>query len=203
LFKPFIILLLVMNTWNPELLLPPWLREYEKSLVQPLHSEPQKMMLVIELARENMHHKTGGPFGAAIFDCASGKAVAFGVNMVVQSNCSHAHAEMVAIAIAEHRTGTYNLSLPGRHEHELVTSCEPCAMCFGAIIWSGITRLVCGAYTTDACTAGFDEGPKPETWIEELEKRGIEVVTGVCHPEAQALFQQYKAEDGIIYNGLS
>jgi tRNA(Arg) A34 adenosine deaminase TadA len=161
------------------------------------------MLFVIELAQKNISHGTGGPFGAAVFERATGKPVAVGVNLVVRSSCSHAHAEMVAIALAQHRIGSYTLSVPGSQEHELVTSCEPCAMCFGAIIWSGITRLVCGASSSDAQSAGFDEGPKPQKWIEELEKRGIEVVTGVCKIEAERVLKNYIDAGGIIYNGLS
>jgi tRNA(Arg) A34 adenosine deaminase TadA len=47
----------------------------------------------------------------------------------------------------------------------MVVSTEPCALCLGAIPWSGIRRLVCGARDEDARSIGFDEGEKVPYWI--------------------------------------
>ena len=90
------------------------------------------MRFVIELARQNIEHRTGGPFGAAIFETTSGKLLAPGVNLVEPAHCSIAHAEMVAIALAQQTRGSYDLGREGTI-CELVTSTEPCAMCLGAI----------------------------------------------------------------------
>ena len=190
-----------MPDCNPELVLPPWINAFTAEHGGFFMSDNDRMSFAIELSRQNTLHKTGGPFGAAVFEQLSGKLVAVGVNLVIRSNCSHNHAEMVAIALAEHRLRRYTLSHPDLPDHELVTSAEPCAMCFGAIIWSGIKRLVCGAHTADVESAGFDEGPKPDNWIEELEKRGIEVITGVDRIKARSVIQHYTAEGGILYNG--
>ncbi|HCS12210.1 MAG TPA: tRNA-specific adenosine deaminase, partial [Zetaproteobacteria bacterium] len=84
---------------------------------------------------------------------------------------------------------------------ELVTSCEPCAMCFGAIPWSGIRRVVCGATAADAQRIGFDEGPRHPDWVAELEKRGIHVQTGVCRDAAARVLNDYQSAQGVIYNG--
>jgi hypothetical protein len=51
--------------------------------------------LAIDLARANVERKTGGPFGAAIFS-EDGKLISVGVNRVIPTNCSIAHAEMMA-----------------------------------------------------------------------------------------------------------
>ncbi len=187
--------------YNPEALLPSWLREFSAEKCGALPSDEERMKLAIELARQNVLHGTGGPFGAVVFDRSKGVPVAFGVNQVVGSNCSHAHAEMVALAIAEQRLSSYTLNRPGFPGYELVTSSEPCAMCFGAIIWSGVSRLLCGALTADAEEAGFDEGAKPEQWTQELEKRGIEVLTGLCRTEAVPVLQLYLDNGGMLYNG--
>lgn len=186
---------------NFRILLPPWLNELSAAHSKALPSDEERMMFAIELARQNTLHGTGGPFGAAVFDRSSGHLVAAGVNLVVHSNCSHAHAEMVALAIAEQQLSSYTLNRPGFPDVELVTSSEPCAMCFGAIIWSGISRLVYGASAADAEKAGFDEGEKPANWIAELEKRGIEVTAGICRSEATAVLQLYMDKGGMIYNG--
>ncbi|MDX8383432.1 MAG: nucleoside deaminase, partial [Ghiorsea sp.] len=107
-----------------------------------------RMALAIALSEQNVKHPPGGPFGAAIFDSNSHQLVAVGVNLVVPSHCSVNHAEMVAITLAQQSLQTFSLHEKG--EFELFTSCEPCAMCFGAIPWSGIQHLACAAYASDA-----------------------------------------------------
>jgi tRNA(Arg) A34 adenosine deaminase TadA len=73
-------------------------------------------------------------------------------------------------------------------------------MCLGAIPWSGVRRLVCGARGDDVCAIGFDEGAKPADWVGELRKRGIEVVQDVLRQEAQDVLRQYAEAGGKIYN---
>jgi tRNA(Arg) A34 adenosine deaminase TadA len=157
------------------------------------------MLAVVEFSRLNVLHRTGGPFGAAVFEHRSGKLIAAGVNVVVESLCSHAHAEMIALAAAEQRLQTHDL---GRHSPllELVTSTEPCTMCLGAIIWSGIRHVVCGATGNDAEKTGFDEGPKSADWKKSLEEREITVRTGCCRNEARSVLLEYRERGGIVYN---
>lgn len=157
------------------------------------------MRFVIDLARRNIERRTGGPFAAAIFETDGGRLVAAGVNLVEGSNCSIAHAEMLAIALAQQSIGHYDLARDGVMR-ELVTSTEPCAMCLGAIPWSGVQRVVCGARGEDACAVGFDEGAKPTDWIGALRSRGIEVVPDLLRRAAQAVLQDYRDSGGTIYN---
>ena len=76
---------------------------------------------------------------------------------------------------------------------------EPCAMCLGAVTWSGVKSLVCGARGEDAEAVGFDEGPKVATWWQELEKRHIGVTRDVLREDAAAILSLY-AQNGHIYN---
>jgi tRNA(Arg) A34 adenosine deaminase TadA len=158
------------------------------------------MRLAVELANQNIKHKTGGPFGAAIFETGSRQLVGVGVNLVETSNCSILHAEMVAIAMAQKAVGSYDLAAGGRLRHELATSTEPCAMCLGAIPWSGVRRVLCGARGEDACEIGFDEGAKPLDWAGELNRRGIEVARDILRDEARAVLRRYAQTGGTIYN---
>ena len=158
------------------------------------------MRLVIELARQNVRRETGGPFGAAVFDLTTGVLLAPGVNLVVAAGCSIAHAEIVAIAVAEQLVGSYDLGRREMPGYELVSSVAPCAMCLGAIPWSGVRSLVCGAREEDARRIGFDEGTKPPDWGAALEQRGIPVIQDVCREEAAAVLQEYAAAGGQIYN---
>ncbi len=159
----------------------------------------ERMEFVIGLARANIRHGTGGPFGAAVFD-AAGNLVSAGVNLVESANCSILHAEMVAIALAQKTFGRYDLSDGNRLVYELVASTEPCAMCFGAVPWSGVSRLVCGARDADARAIGFDEGPKIAAWQKALLRRGVTVVRDILRKEATAVLQDYLASGGTIYN---
>jgi tRNA(Arg) A34 adenosine deaminase TadA len=159
-----------------------------------------RMRLAVRLARENVERGTGGPFGAAVFEKETGRLVAPGVNLVVGSGLSLAHAEVVAVSTAQKAVGTFDLGGPGLPAHELVTSAEPCIMCLGATIWSGVRSLQCGARDDDARRVGFDEGPKPEGWEEELERRGIRVVRDVLREEADAVLRSYAETGGEVYN---
>jgi tRNA(Arg) A34 adenosine deaminase TadA len=178
--------------------LPAWLDQTAETVITDLD---ERMRFVIALARQNVAAGSGGPFGAAIFESASGRLVACGVNQVVSAQCSHAHAEMAAIANAQERLGTYDLGATGLPAHELVTSSEPCAMCFGALPWSGVRTLACGARASDAEAIGFDEGPKPEHWIAALAARGISTRQDICRKEAVAVLQAYAQAGAEIYNG--
>ena len=160
----------------------------------------ERMELVVELAAQNIKHD-GGPFGAAVFELQTGKLITPGINLVMQTNCSVVHAEIVAIILAQQKVANFDLGADGLPAYELVTSTEPCAMCLGAIPWSGISSLVCGARDEDARSIGFDEGEKPKQWIEALEGRAIKVTRDILRDKAKAILQQYVDEGGIIYNG--
>ncbi len=122
--------------------------------------------------------------------------------MVLTAGSSILHAEVVAILVAQQILDTHDLSAEGLPSYELVTSTEPCAMCMGAVTWSGIRKLVCGARGEDAEAAGFDEGEKPSAWPEALERRGITVLRDICRDQAAAVLQSYRESGGHIYNPL-
>ena len=170
-----------------------WDRKYD--------SDADKMRLAIAVSRENVERGTGGPFGAAIFERDSGKLVAVGMNSVVRYNNCTLHGEMVAFMMAQHRVGSFTLAAAGLPVHELFTSCEPCAMCLGATLWSGVKRVVYGAGREDASRLNFEEGPVfPESY-KYLEDRGITIQRNVLRDEAKAVLELYRKKSGKIYNG--
>ena len=164
-------------------------------------TDEDRMRVAISVARNNVVEKTGGPFGAAVFESETGKLVSVGMNMVVPLNNSVLHAEMVAFMMAEARIGSYSLGAASGVPHEMATSCEPCAMCLGATLWSGVKRLLCGATRDDALRIDFDEGPVFPQSYAYLRDRGIEVVRQVAREEARAVLELYKQTSGVIYNG--
>ena len=186
----------------PELVLrlPGWTQTALAKTERTFPTAQDRMRLVLKLAHLNIEHQTGGPFGAAIFESRTGRLVAVGVNLVESANCSIAHAEMVAIALAQQAVGNYDLGSEQGKSHELVTSTEPCAMCLGAIPWSGVQSVVCGARDEDARQIGFDEGAKPANWVESLQSRGIDVKQDVLREEAKAVLLDYQKQGGLIYN---
>lgn len=164
------------------------------------------MAFAIRLASRNIDEKTGGPFGAAIFEIESGKLIAPGVNIVVPGKCSLAHAEAVAFMVAQQVVGTFDLGAKGLPAMELVTSAQPCIQCFGNTWWSGVARIVIGARGEDVeRLTGFDEGPLPPNWVQLLEQRSdplspVEVIRDLMAQEACAVLERY---DGEVYNAGS
>ena len=122
--------------------------------------------------------KGSGPFVAAIYD-DEGNLVVKVANSVVNEHCSNNHAEMNAIKAAEEKLGVYDLA---PYNLKLYVTAEPCMMCLGGIMWSGIKEVYYGvsSKSVEAIT-GFDEGFKPH-WFKEFKKRGI-IVYGNIEPE--------------------
>ena len=168
---------------------------------RPYRTDEERMRLAIAISRENVVRDGGGPFGAAVVERESGLVVAVGMNSVVRLNNCTLHGEMVAFMMAQARKKCFTLHSAAGPVHELVTSCEPCAMCLGATLWSGVRRVVCGAAREDASRLGFEEGPVfPESY-RYLEARGIEIVRSVLRDDARAVLETYRAQQGRIYNG--
>lgn len=178
--------------------LPDWVIQRVTGHTGPLLTEDAAMALAIALSRENVERGAGGPFGAVVYDPATGELISAGVNLVTESGISLAHAEMVALSLAQSGEGSWDLAT--RRPLSLVTSCEPCAMCHGGVLWSGVRALVCGARKEDAEAVGFDEGDKPDSWVAGLTARGITVTLDVLREEAAEVFALYGRMGGEIYN---
>ncbi len=93
----------------------------------------------VEAAKEDMKNG-GGPFGAAIVK--EGQVVVAVGNTVLSDLDPTAHAELRAVRLACQKLGTLNLS-----DCELYTTCEPCPMCLGAILWANIKKSLLSQYT--------------------------------------------------------
>lgn len=180
--------------------LPSWVRD-AVDFSAHYADDAEKMQLAVRLARENVERGSGGPFGAAIFERDTGLLISVGVNSVVRLNNCTLHAEMVAYQLAQKRITSYTLAADGHPAHELFTSCEPCAMCLGATLWSGVHRVVIAASREDAIAIGFDEGPVFAESFAYLRERGVEIVEGVLRAEGREVLKRYHALGGPVYNG--
>lgn len=175
---------------------PAWLAEIP--LQDCYATAADQVGLAIELARHNVERDLGGPFGAAVFD-AEGRVLALGVNRVLPEGCSLAHAEIMAYLAAQARLGRARLNESGA-TCTLATSAQPCCQCYGATIWAGIDNLLIGARSSDVMElTGFDEGPLPEDWIGELQRRGITVQRDIRRDEARAVLAAYREAGGAVY----
>ena len=162
------------------------------------------MREVIRFSRLNFQNDTGGPFAAGIFEKESGKLVVIGVNRVVPENMSVAHAEIVAITMAQQILNTFDLGGPGLPAYQIVVNARPCAMCYGAIPWSGVRSLAVSATGKQVEEiTGFDEGPIHPDWQTELRNRGIEVIEDVLNEEAKAALREFAASGKPVYNARS
>ena len=186
----------ISNHCNIEL--PDWIGHFLESWMLPLENVSQRMQLAVALSEENIRQDTGGPFAAVVVNEETNQLVAVGVNLVTTAGLSAAHAEIVALSLAQTAVSQWNLAEAGTLQ--LVTTCEPCAMCYGAVPWSGVKSLICGAGKHDAEAAGFDEGDKPDDWVKSLQRRGIVVQCGVMGEDAAAVLASYRQNGGTIYN---
>lgn len=181
--------------------LPDWAAAELERLPSHLPTVEERMAAVIRFSRLNFENGTGGPFAAGVFERDSGKVIVIGVNRVVASNCSSAHAEVMTLSLAQKRLGTYDLGAANLPAHQFVVNWRPCAMCFGATLWSGIRSLViAGSGPELEQITGFDEGPVHPDWEQELAKRGIELVNHVLTEEALQVYRDFAASGALVYN---
>ena len=150
------------------------------------------MLEAIKKAEENIVSGKGGPFGAVVV--RDGEIIAAAGNCVTSVNDPTAHAEIVAIREACKALDTFDLA-----GCEIYTSCEPCPMCLGAIMWARIDKLYFAANRNDATRAGFDD----ELFYTELalssEKRLLKP-TQLLRKEAIKVFDKWIEEtDKIPY----
>ena len=184
---------------SPEisLSLPAWI-DSEIETDRLYADDASRVALAIRLANRNIRERSGGPFGAAIFNDA-GQVIAVGVNRVLPQNCSAAHAEMMAFMGAQARLGRARINEDGGR-YTLATSAQPCCQCYGASFWAGIDELLIGARSSDVMELSeFDEGPLPADWAGELERRGISVRRDILRDEAREVFGLYATLGGQFY----
>lgn len=182
---------------RPAPTLPAWIAD-EVDFQRAYEGEDARISVAIDLARANVEYATGGPFGAAVFD-ADGMVLSVGVNRVQRLQSSLAHAELIALAGAQQKLGRARLNGDGRR-YTLATAGQPCCQCYGAIVWTGIDELLIAARGEDIeSLAGFDEGPLPEDWTGELERRGTRVVRDLHRVAAREVLASYVARGGAPY----
>ena len=154
------------------------------------------MKVAKELADQNLMTNEGGPFGACVVK--DGVIIGKGSNQVLKDHDPTSHAEINAIREACQAIQSYDLS-----NCVLYTSCFPCPMCLGAIVWSNIKMVYYGNTKEDADWIGFRDDVIYR-FINSLEK-GEEVndilkLECMNREETIQTFQDfYEKQDKIIY----
>jgi len=181
--------------------LPQWAIDKQENLPLYIESEEERMRIIIDFSRENFKRETGGPFAAGVFEKKTGKRIVVGVNRVMPERCSTAHAEVMAISLAQQILGTFDLGNRELPEYELVVNWRPCIMCIGALIWSGVKYLTIAGDGEELETiTGFDEGPVSENWIQQLSERSISVTNNILRDEAIEVFKEFNQDNKYVYN---
>lgn len=148
------------------------------------------MRRTLELAVENVRAGRGGPFAALVLK--DGAVIAEGTNRVTTAHDPTAHAEVMAIRAACEALDTYTLD-----GCTLVTSCEPCPMCLGAVYWARLDRVVFAATHAEAAEVGFDDSHI----YDEIEKSPPDralPMTRVLADEGRRPFEAWTEYDGRV-----
>jgi tRNA(Arg) A34 adenosine deaminase TadA len=186
-----------MAVSRAEIVLPEWLARWP--LPNAPVSDEAAMLLAVQLSRENVARRGGGPFGAVIridsSDGLGGEIAAVGVNLVPATGNPVLHAEVTALQLAKLGEQTEGQLIRAT----LFTSCEPCIMCLGASHWAGVHRIVCAAHREDAEAVGFNEGEGCDALRAGMTARGVRYERGLMRAEAAAVLRDYVSGGGRIY----
>jgi tRNA(Arg) A34 adenosine deaminase TadA len=125
------------------------------------------------------------PFGAVIVK--DGKIIARGHNQVWMDNDITAHGEVTAIRKANKKLGKVKLK-----GCTIYSTTEPCPMCFSAIHWAGVDRIVYGASIADVKKLGFSELTISDKEMKRRGKSKVKVTGGVLAEECKEQLKRWK-----------
>ncbi|MDD4878023.1 MAG: nucleoside deaminase [Candidatus Nanoarchaeia archaeon] len=149
------------------------------------------MRLAIAKTKEGIK-KCQTPFGACIVK--KGRVVACEHNVVWKEGNPVMHAEVHAIRQACRKLKTIDLS-----GCIIYSTTEPCPMCYSAIHWARIKRIVYGASIADAKKAGFNELAISNSTMKKIGKNKIKIESGLLKKECVELFKTWKKHKGKAY----
>jgi tRNA(Arg) A34 adenosine deaminase TadA len=141
------------------------------------------MKRAIALSKQAVEHGNE-PFGAVLV--RDGKIVWENENQIHTAHDPSFHAEMGLLRTFCQQTGVTDLS-----DYTLYSSCEPCFMCSGAMVWTRLGRLVYAASNQDLERTMGKEGCACARMVFSHSAHQPEVTAGVCRQEAIAVLQAY------------
>ncbi|MBI4970489.1 MAG: nucleoside deaminase [Candidatus Omnitrophica bacterium] len=146
------------------------------------------MRAAIRSAQTGMSCREGGPFGAAIVK--SGRLIAVAHNTVLKNQDATAHAEINAIRIASRKLKSFSLK-----GCVIYSTTEPCPMCFAAIHWARIDRIIFGTQIHDVQKRGFNELSIPAVRMKKSGKSPVKITSGFMREECLELLQRWDGLD--------
>ena len=146
----------------------------------------------IEIAKNAREHGNH-PFGALLAD-ENGNILLEAENTVeTDSDCTgHAETNLMRMASKAYPPETLQKTT-------LYTSTEPCPMCFTAIHWSHIKKIVFGTTTKDSAKFGFNELKISDKHLASHQKKKIAIKEGFMREECLELFKEWKKAKGKKY----
>lgn len=143
------------------------------------------MRLAIEEAYRGIRLGHGGPFGAVIVH--RGEVIARGHNEVLKTNDPTRHAEMCALT-----RGSKIFGSPHYRGARIYSTTEPCVMCFAAIHWAQIPRILFGTTVRDVSQLGFNELMVSNQRLISLGKSSVRSISGVLREDCRKLLEDWK-----------
>ncbi|WP_263375571.1 nucleoside deaminase [Granulicella aggregans] len=111
--------------------------------------DAERMRSLIAFTMTTMDTPHPVPYGAEIFDSATGASLMRAVNRVSEDHDPSGHGEIVTIRKACAKLQAWSLK-----GYTLYTTCEPCPMCMACCLWAELDRVVYGATIADAARFG-------------------------------------------------
>lgn len=155
------------------------------------HDDERFMRLALDACRVGVA-KGQSPFGACIV--RDGEVLASTHNHVWLNTDPTAHAEVICIREACHRIKS--IHLPGA---TIYSTTEPCPMCFTAIHWARIDRIVYSARVEDADQFGFNELKVTNQQLKTLGGTGVQLVPDFLRAEALEIYRNWQSRSGQAY----
>ena len=129
------------------------------------------------------------PFGCVIVD-PSGEILVRNHDRVIQHGDMSSHAETLAVREAIGLVETNNLT-----DYQLISTIEPCAMCFTTAWLNRISRIVFGATMEDVYYITQQKQREMTITASEMNHRSgntIELVGGVLANDCKNIFKHYQ-----------
>lgn len=148
------------------------------------------MQIAINEAYKGIANSDGGPFGAIIVK--DNKIIAKAHNKVLQNNDATCHAEVEAIRIASKKLGSFSLK-----GCTIYTTAEPCSMCYSAINWAKIKKIVFSISNKEIAMLGFNEAGLFKKDKSKFIK--LQITRGILKNKVKKLIKRWKDNDGKLY----
>ncbi len=146
--------------------------------------KPEDYMKIALKAAEEAFQRDEVPIGAVMVDSLTGSIIAHNGNRTIEFKDPTAHAEILVVREACHKTQTQRLP-----DYDLYVTLEPCPMCAAALSYARIRKIYFGA--TDSKSGGLTCGPKLYEHSQLHHKP--EIIGGILGGECTTILKKFFA----------